>query len=100
MSIPFPPTSPQTAIPDDERPRGFRERLAALGYLPALVRLVWQTHRGYTVAMIALRLVRSFVPVASLWAAKLIIDEVVRLTQAPGQSLTPLWRVVALALGI
>jgi ATP-binding cassette subfamily B protein len=61
---------------------------------------VWETHRGFTVAMIALRLLRAFVPVASLWAAKLIIDQVVQLTRVPGGSLTPLWRVVALELAI
>ena len=87
-------------MPEDERPKGWRERLAALRYLPALLRLVWQTHRGYTSAMIALRLVRAFVPVVALWVAKLIIDQVVHLSQTPGASLTPLWRVVALELAI
>ncbi len=87
-------------IPDDERPKGWRERLAALRYLPTLLRLVWQTHRGYTTAMIILRLVRAFVPVVALWVAKLIIDQVVHLSQTPGASLTPLWRVVALELAI
>src|SRR5215207_2840092 len=100
MTSPGPPISGRLAIPDEERPRGFRERLAALRYLPALLRLVWQTHRGFTSTMIVLRLVRAFVPVASLWAAKLIIDEVVLLTREPGGSLTPLWRVVALELAI
>jgi ATP-binding cassette subfamily B protein len=85
---------------DDDRPRTWRERLKALRYLPALLRLVWETHRGYTTAMIALRLLRAFVPVASLWVAKLIIDQVVILARTPGASLTPLWRVVALELGI
>ena len=85
---------------DDDRPRSWRERLAALRYLPALFRLVWATSRSYTVAMIALRLLRAFVPVAALWAAKLIIDAVVELARTPGASLTPLWRVVALELAI
>jgi ATP-binding cassette subfamily B protein len=87
-------------MPEDERPKGWRERLAALRYLPALLRLVWQTHRGYTLAMIVLRLVRAFVPVIALWVAKLIIDQVVHLSQTPGADLTPLWRVVVLELGI
>jgi ATP-binding cassette, subfamily B, bacterial len=87
-------------LPDDQRPQGWRERLAALRYLPALLGLVWETNRGYTLAMIVLRLLRAFVPVASLWAAKLIIDAVVALARTPGASLTPLWRVVALELGI
>jgi ATP-binding cassette subfamily B protein len=50
--------------------------------------------------MILLRLLRAFVPVASLWAAKLIIDAVVALARTPGASLAPLWRVVALELAI
>jgi ATP-binding cassette subfamily B protein len=87
-------------MPEDERPRGWRERLAALRYLPALLGLVWETNRGLTLAMIVLRLLRAFVPVASLWAAKLIIDAVVTLARTPGASLTPLWRVVALELAI
>ncbi|MEP6998918.1 MAG: ABC transporter ATP-binding protein [bacterium] len=89
-----------TPLTEEQRPKGWRERVAALRYLPALLRLVWQTHRVYTVAMIVLRLVRSVVPVAALWAAKLIIDQVVLLAKTPGASLTPLWRVVALELAI
>lgn len=98
VSVHMPPGA--KPLREDERPKGWRERLAALRYLPALVRLVWQTHRAYTASMIFLRLVRSFVPVAALWAAKLIIDQVVFLTKTPGAPLTPLWRVVALELGI
>ncbi len=87
-------------LADDERPKTWRERIAALRYVPKLFRLVWQTHRGYTAAMVLLRLVRAFVPVSSMWAAKLIIDEVIALTRHPGSSLVPLWKVVALELGI
>ncbi|MES2178139.1 MAG: ABC transporter ATP-binding protein [Gemmatimonadota bacterium] len=87
-------------IPEDERPKSWKERVAALRYLPTLLRLVWETHRVFTLSMMLLRLARGFVPVAALWAAKLIIDQVVHLAQTPGASLTPLWRVVALELGI
>ncbi len=87
-------------VADDDRPRSWRERFAALRYLPALLRLVWETNRRYTLAMILLRLLRAFVPVASLWVAKLIIDAVVELARTPGASLAPLWRVVALELAI
>ena len=88
------------SVADDDRPRSWRERFAALRYLPALLRLVWETNRRYTLAMILLRLLRAFVPVASLWVAKLIIDAVVELARTPGASLAPLWRVVALELAI
>ena len=87
-------------LAEEDRPKHWRERLAALRYLPALLRLVWQTHRPFTAAMVALRLVRAFVPVGALWAAKLIIDQVVTLARAPGMPLAPLWRVVAIELGI
>src|SRR3982750_1315084 len=100
MTSPGSPIAGRIQIPEEERPRGLRERLAALRYLPALVGLVWQTHAGLTVAMVTLRLVRAFVPLATPWAAKLIIDAVVALTRTPGASLEPLWRVVALELGI
>ena len=98
MSVSARPVPSARPIPEDERPKGWRERLSALGYLPALLRLVWETHHGYTVAMIVLRLVRAFVPVAGLWVAKLIIDQVVLLARTPGAPLTSLWRVVALEL--
>ena len=87
-------------LADDDRPKTWRERLVALRYLPALLRLVWEANRGYTAAMIVLRLLRAFVPIAALWAAKLIIDAVVVLAREPGAPLTPLWRVVALELAI
>jgi ATP-binding cassette subfamily B protein len=87
-------------LAEEERPKTWSERVAALRYVPKLFRLVWQTNHGYTAAMVVLRLVRAFVPVSSMWAAKLIIDEVIALARQPGSSLAPLWKVVALELGI
>jgi ATP-binding cassette, subfamily B, bacterial len=103
MSHPLvPSTVPRgrNALQADERPQTWRERLAALRYLPKLLRLVWATDRTLTGSMIALRLLRAFVPVATLWAAKLIIDQVVILMQAPGASHRPLWNAMFLELGI
>ena len=95
-----PPRKSRNALPEDERPRTWRERIAALRHLPALLRLVWETSRALTASMIVLRLLRAFVPVATLWVAKLIIDEVVALTSHPHTSLAPLWRVVLIELGV
>src|SRR5262245_65810139 len=61
---------------DEGPPPTWAERLAALKHIPPLLRLVYQTHRGYTLAILALRIVRSFIPVAVLWIGKLIIDAV------------------------
>jgi ATP-binding cassette subfamily B protein len=76
----------------DEKLPTWRERLAALKYVPALFRLVWETHRGLTLAMGALRLVRGVIPVAVLWVGKLIIDAVVaaREASADWRSILPL----------
>src|SRR5687768_5496767 len=63
-------------VPKQETP-SWSERRAALRYVPAIVRLVWGTHRGFTFAMGALRLARAFAPLATLWIGKLIIDAVV-----------------------
>jgi len=61
----------------DGKPPTWSERLQALKYVPPLLRLVYETHRGYTVAILALRAVRSFIPLAVLWIGKLIIDGVI-----------------------
>ena len=77
----------------------WRERVAALRYVPPLIRMVWQTHRGFTATMIVLRFVHAFVPIASLWVGKLIIDEVVAAQTAPVDN-ARLWELVALEIGI
>src|SRR3989441_11886078 len=62
--------------PDGKPPPG-GERLQALKHVPPLLKLVYETHRGYTVAILVLRAIRSFVPLAVLWIGKLIIDGVI-----------------------
>jgi ATP-binding cassette subfamily B protein len=59
--------------------------------LPPFLRMVWETHRCYTAAIVVLRLLRAFIPLASLWIGKLIIDTVVR----SAESGRPEWRAVA-----
>ena len=76
-----------------------RERIVVLRHIPPFVKLVWQTHRGLTIAMIMLRLARAFVPVAVLWIGKLIIDAVVA---ARGGSFDSkyLWQLVGLEIAL
>ena len=62
-------------------PRSLRERVGALRNLPPFLKLVWQTNPGLTLVQCALRLVRALLPVITLYIGKLIIDEVVLLTQ-------------------
>lgn len=90
-----------------------REQLAALRYVPPLLKLVWEVSARLTLATVAMRLVRGGLPVALLWVGKLIIDEVVFLAQAGvtvgaggglagvfGGELSYLWTLVAIELGL
>lgn len=74
-----------------------RDRMAALRYLPAFLRMIWATHRGYTAAVVVLRVIRAGVPLATLYAARLILDEVVAATRGEGDP-AALWRYVALEI--
>ena len=98
-------TNPAVVMPrirapmsNEELPQTWREKVEVLGYLPKLLGLVWETHRPYTATMIVLRLLRGFVPLGSLWVAKLIIDSVVH--AAAGGGTGKLWRYVGLELVI
>jgi len=87
-----PPPMPNTAP-------SFRERLDNLRHLGRLVAQIWRTSAPLTAASIGLRLVASLVPIAMLYMAKLIVDEVVRLssTSAPGPGFSDWWASGALS---
>jgi ATP-binding cassette, subfamily B, bacterial len=84
--------------PGNERPT-IQERFAALRYIPPLLKLVWETHRGYAATMAVLRLMRAGVPVAMLWVGKLIIDAVVA-SRESSPDYARLWKLVALEIAI
>ncbi|MGP9806049.1 ABC transporter ATP-binding protein [Paracoccus sp. NSM] len=69
----------------------FSARWAALRNIPPFLRMVWQASPALTLAMIVLRLARAMVPVAMLWLAKLIIDQVVALSQTGGPDTLAGW---------
>ena len=62
---------------------GLRERLGTLGNLPRLLRLIWRTSPGLTLATVGLRLLRALLPTAALYVGKLIIDAVVAEARLP-----------------
>ena len=70
------PRSPRSPLAAGERV-SWRERFEALKNVPPLLKMVWETHRGYAAAIVMLRLVRALIPLAVLWIGKLIIDGVV-----------------------
>jgi len=88
----------------DGKPPTWGERLQALKYVPPLLKFVYETHRGYTVAILVLRVVRSFIPLAVLWIGKLIIDGVIAAVRVrAGGGAIDWWQLgglVALELGI
>jgi len=75
------------------------QRVAALRYVPPLLRMVWSTHRGFTATMAVLRVARAFIPVATLWIGKLIIDAVIALRRDQSH-LAALWKLVAIEIAI
>jgi ATP-binding cassette, subfamily B, bacterial len=65
-----------------EARKSWRDRLQALRHVPRLFQLVWETHRGYTLAIMLLRALRAGIPIAVLWIGKLIIDGVILSVEA------------------
>src|SRR5438270_11523686 len=94
MTAPGPRHLTSTANSRPER-LTWRERFAAMRYVPALLVLVWQTDRLLTVSTAILRVIRAFVPVATLWIGKLIIDEVIR-----SRTAGPNWSHLAALVGV
>jgi len=63
-------------------PQSLRARFGALRSLPPFLRLVWHTSPALTAGDLVCRLARAFLPIATLYVGKLIIDEVVRIAAA------------------
>jgi ATP-binding cassette subfamily B protein len=86
----------------DKPPVSVRERVSALRHLPAFLRLIWQTSPALALANVALRLLRAGLPLATLYVARLILDDVVALTRLPAAErvLTPVFTLVALEFGL
>ncbi|WP_293864463.1 ABC transporter ATP-binding protein [uncultured Alsobacter sp.] len=66
-------------------------RLGALRHIPAVVRLVYEASPLLAVSSIALRTVRALLPVAILFLAKLILDEVVAQARGPSPGGIAAW---------
>ncbi len=95
-----------TGEPEKEK-QSLKNQFLALRHLPRLFRLIWDTSKGLTIGNIALRLVQSVIPLATLFIAKEIIDEVVLLAQTSPSGggeqsgdTDYLWTMVGLELGL
>lgn len=78
-----------------------KDRFSALGNLPRFFKLVWQTSPSLTIANAVLRIFKSATPVAILYVGKLIIDQVVLISQSK-QSISSdnLWKLIAIEFGL
>ena len=78
-----------------------KERFRALRTIPPFFRLIWQTNPRLFAASVVLRVVRAAIPVTMLYIGKLIIDEVIRLTEAGGgDDLTNILTLIGLEFGL
>jgi ATP-binding cassette subfamily B protein len=77
-----------------------KERFEALRNLPAFFKLVWQTSRWMTVVNALLRIIRSAMPLGLLYVGKLIIDQVVMVSNTPIKDMTYLWQLVGLEFAL
>ena len=93
-----PSTSPANA---NVSALSFTDRVKALQNLPLLFQLIWETSPIMTVANLLLRVMRAAIPLTTLYIGKIIIDEVVRLSQLSGEpNLTYVWMLVGAEFGL
>jgi ATP-binding cassette, subfamily B, bacterial len=83
----------QTSRPGKEA-LSFKQRLSALQNLPKFFKLVWKTSPSFTIANALLRIIKSATPVAILYVGKLIIDQIIHLSQGKVASSNHLWKLV------
>jgi ATP-binding cassette subfamily B protein len=77
-----------------------RKQLQSLKFVPRLLRLIWRTSPTYTTINIVIRLLLSLSPLAMLYVAREIIDEVIALSNGNHANTQQLWRWVGIELAI
>ena len=80
--------------------RGWRERLAALRNVPAVLRFVWESGRGVVILSLLARVLAALLPPALFWVSKLIIDTIYRILTTHQPAGPHLWWLVAAEFGI
>ena len=79
----------------------WKDNLRAFKNLSPFLRLIWETNPYLTLATIFLRLIKSGIPLATLYVGKLIIDEVVDLMARESWEISPeLWQWILIELGL
>ena len=73
--MPSSPASTHSPTGPQAKP-SLRDRFNALRNLPPFLRQIWATSPALTIATLGLRVVRAFLPIATLYIGKLIIDSI------------------------
>ncbi len=84
----------------DENKPNIKERLKALGNLPAFLREVFLTSPSLAISNIILRLLRSAIPISILYIGKLIIDAVLVLSNSKTENHNHIYLLIAVEFGL
>ena len=84
----------------DKPDLSWKDRFMALRNLPAFFRMIWKASPGLFLGNAAVRLVRAIMPAFMLYIGKLIIDEVILLSNQTGHDTEWLWTLVATEFGL
>lgn len=76
------------------------ERIGAFKNLNPFFKMIWNTSPRLALINILLRLLKSLIPIVSLYIGKLIIDEVIALVATPEPSLSYLSGLIATEFGV
>lgn len=72
------PQEPEPPLPPRLRLRRWRQNAGVtLAGVPRALRLVWESHRGYTAGVALFSILFGILPTATAWVSKLLIDSVV-----------------------
>jgi ATP-binding cassette subfamily B protein len=86
--------------PKSEQPASWRERLRAMRNIPPLLKMVWDTSPLLVMVTVFSRLIMALMPVAQLWVAKLIIDQVVHAVSAGSANPRRVWVLLGFEIGM
>src|SRR6202051_2821864 len=78
----------------------WQERLSALGNVPAVLKIVWDSGPGVVIFGLVSRLFSSLLPVVLLWIPKLIVDRIVYAVSTHQHVQRGFWWLVAAEFGV
>ncbi len=89
-----------TNSPEEEKAT-LKDNIQAFKNLPKFFKLIWQTHKTFTVINFLLRILKAGIPLSSLYVGKLIIDEVFYLIKiGENQDFGNLWTLIFIEFGL